>query len=253
MDTPEKHRWPRDSSYTAGATNRLTRVDEGNTITDFDDDEIQRKITISTALAFAEWAKKKINLIDTPGFNIFINDTKSVHASRPTPRWWWWTAWPASKCRPKRSGALRTNSSCRAPSSSTSWTASAPASSARSEASRTIFGRTAVPIHLPIGSEKDFKGVVDLVRMKAYTYTHDGDGKGKEGEIPADLADAAQKAHEALIEMVAEGNDALLEEFFDKGHAAGRAHPDRLARRPSASAASSRCCALRRCTTSGPI
>ena len=53
--------------------------------------------------------------------------------------------------------------------------------------------------------------------MKAYTYTPDGDGKGKEGEIPANLADAAQKAHDALVEMVAEGNDALMEEFFDKG------------------------------------
>ena len=64
--------------FTSGATNRLTRVDEGNTITDFDDEEIQRKITISTAVAAAEWNKKKINLIDTPGFNIFINDTKAV-------------------------------------------------------------------------------------------------------------------------------------------------------------------------------
>ena len=64
--------------FTAGATNRLTRVDEGTTITDFDDDEIQRKLTISTALAFAEWSKKKINLIDTPGFNIFINDTRAA-------------------------------------------------------------------------------------------------------------------------------------------------------------------------------
>ena len=80
-----------------------------------------------------------------------------------------------------------------------------------------FFGRTAVPIHLPIGAERDFKGVVDLVRMKSYTYTPDGDGKGKEGEIPAELADEAQKAHEALVEMVAEGNDAFMEEFFDSG------------------------------------
>src|SRR5437870_4621266 len=63
--------------YTSGAANRLLRVDEGNTITDFDDEEIQRKITISTAIAATEWNKKKINLIDTPGFNIFINDTKA--------------------------------------------------------------------------------------------------------------------------------------------------------------------------------
>ena len=67
--------------FTSGATNRLTRVDEGNTITDFDEEEIQRKITISTAVAAAEWNKNKINLIDTPGFNIFINDT-TRHAGR---------------------------------------------------------------------------------------------------------------------------------------------------------------------------
>ena len=82
---------------------------------------------------------------------------------------------------------------------------------------QSVFGRTAVPIHLPIGAEREFKGIVDLVRMKAYTYTPDGDGKGKEGEIPANMAEAAQKAHEALIEMVAEGNDKLLEEFFEMG------------------------------------
>src|SRR5262249_34188519 len=82
---------------------------------------------------------------------------------------------------------------------------------------QSVFGRTAIPVHLPIGSERDFKGVVDLIRMKAYTYDLDGNGKGKESEIPANLSDAANAAHEALIEMVAEGNDALMEEFFDKG------------------------------------
>jgi len=64
--------------FTAGATNRLTRVDEGNTLTDFDDEEIARKITISTAIAAADWNKKKINLMDTPGFNMFILDTKAA-------------------------------------------------------------------------------------------------------------------------------------------------------------------------------
>ena len=111
------------------------------------------------------------------------------------------------------------------------------------------FGRTAVPIHLPIGAERDFKGVIDLVRMKAYTYTLDGDGKGKEGEIPADYADAAQKAHEALVEMVAEGNDALLEEFFDEGTLPVEHIVDGL-RRPSGNGECSRCCARPLCTTS---
>ena len=202
--------------FTAGASNRLLRVDEGNTITDFDDEEIQRKITISTAIAVAEWKKTKINLIDTPGYNIFINDTRAALAAADaalivvdgvagvevqTEKVWHF----ANDFKLPR--AIVINKLDRE----------------RAEFERALasvqeaFGRTAVPIHIPIGSERDFSGVVDLVRMKAYTFTPDGDGKGKEGEIPANLADAAQKAHEALVEMVAEGNDALMEEFFDTG------------------------------------
>ncbi len=202
--------------FTSGGTNRLTRTDEGNTITDFDDEEIARKITVSTAIAAIEWNKKKINLIDTPGFNIFINDTKSALAAADavmvvvdgvagvevqTEKVWSFAeefklprAIIINKLDRERSSFERSL-----------------------ESVQSFFGRTAVPIHLPLGSERDFKGVIDVVRMKAYTYTADGDGKGKEGAIPADLADAAQAAHEALVEMVAEGNDALLEEYFDKG------------------------------------
>jgi elongation factor G len=79
------------------------------------------------------------------------------------------------------------------------------------------FGRAVVPLQMPIGKEKSFTGVVDLVKMKAYTYELGGNGKGKEGEIPADLASAAQDAHEKLVELVAEGDDKLMEEFFEKG------------------------------------
>src|ERR1700686_4970697 len=64
--------------FSAGATNRLTRVDEGNTVTDYDEEEIQRKISISTALAAIEWKKTKINLLDTPGFNMFVNDARAT-------------------------------------------------------------------------------------------------------------------------------------------------------------------------------
>ena len=198
--------------FSAGATNRLTRVDEGNTITDFDDDEIARKITISTAVACVEWKKKKLNLLDTPGFNIFINDTKASMVAAEaalvvvdgvagvevqTEKTWQFAeefklprALVINKLDRERSSFERTL-----------------------ESIQSVFGRSAVPIHLPLGAEREFKGIVDLIRMKVYTYTPDGDGKGKEGEIPAGLADAATKAHEALVEMVAEGNDALLEEF----------------------------------------
>jgi elongation factor G len=202
--------------FTAGGTQRLTRVEEGNTVTDFDEEEIQRKITISTAIAAAEWNKKKINLIDTPGFNIFINDTKAALVAADaalvlvdgvagvevqTEKVWSF----AEEFKLPR--AIVINRLDRERSSFERALGSV----------QEFFGRTAIPVHLPIGGEREFKGVVDLVRMKAYTYSNDGDGKGKEGDIPADLAEAAQKAHEALVEMVAEGNDKLLEEFFETG------------------------------------
>ncbi len=202
--------------FTTGATNRLLRVDEGNTITDFDDEEIHRKITISTGVAVAEWNKKKINLLDTPGFNIFINDTKASLVAADgafvlvdgvagvevqTEKVWSFSeefklprAIVINKLDRERSSFERAL-----------------------ESVQSVFGRTAIPIHLPIGAEKDFIGIVDLIRMKAYTYTRDANGKGVESDIPASMAEAAKAAHEALVEMVAEGNDALLEEFFAEG------------------------------------
>jgi elongation factor G len=202
--------------FSAGASNRLLRVDEGNTITDFDEEEIQRRITISTAIAVAEWKKAKINILDTPGYNIFINDTRAALVAADsalvlvdgvagvevqTEKVWGF----ASDFKLPRAVVIN------------------KLDRERADFQRALgnvqenFGRAAVPVQIPIGAERDFKGVVDLIRMRAYTYTPDGDGKGKEGDIPADLAGDAQQAHEALIEMVAEGNDALMEQFFDKG------------------------------------
>jgi len=79
------------------------------------------------------------------------------------------------------------------------------------------FGRSAIPVQLPIGSEKNFNGVIDLIRMKAYCYSAGGNGKGKESDIPPPYQEAATAAHEALVEMVAEGKDDLMEEFFETG------------------------------------
>ena len=202
--------------YTCGATNRLTRVGEGNTTTDFDDEEIHRKITISTGIATLEWNKKKLNVLDTPGFNLFISDTRAsliaadaafitvdgvAGVEVQTEKVWAFTeefllprAIVINKLDRERSSFERVI-----------------------ENVQSAFGRAAVPIHLPIGAEKEFKGVVDLVRMKSYSYTADGNGKATEGDIPASMAEAAKVAHEALVEIVAEGNDALMEEFFEKG------------------------------------
>ncbi len=202
--------------FTSGGTNRLTRVDEGNTITDFDDEEIARKLTISTGIAAAEWKKVKINVLDTPGFNIFLNDTKAALVAADsalvlvdgvagvevqTEKTWGF----AEEFKLPR--ALVINKLDRERSSFERSV----------ESMQRVFGRAAVPIHLPVGSEREFKGIIDLIQMKAYMYTPDGDGKGTETDIPAEMADAAKAAHEALVELVAEGKDELMEEFFNEG------------------------------------
>ncbi|HEV2495626.1 MAG TPA: elongation factor G [Terriglobia bacterium] len=202
--------------YTAGMVNRLGRVDDGTSVTDYDEEEIQRKFSISAALAYAEWGKTKINFIDTPGFNIFLHETEAalvaadaalllVHGVAgvevQTEKTWGF----AEKYSLPRVLVVNQMDRDRASFERTLG------------ALREAFGRTVVPIELPIGEEKSFRGVVDLVRMKGSTYESNGSGKGTEAAIPAELADAAGKAHEALVEMVAEGNDKLMEEFFDKG------------------------------------
>ena len=202
--------------FTAGSTNRLLRVDEGNTITDFDEEEVARKITISTAVAVAEWKKTKINILDTPGYNIFINDTRASLAAADaalvlvdgvagvevqTEKVWSF----AEAYKLPRAILISRLDRDRAD------------FERALESVQSVFGRAAVPVTIPMGSEKGFLGLIDLVRMRSFTFTPDGDGKGKEGEIPAVMAQAAKDGHEALVEMVAEGNDALMEEFFAEG------------------------------------
>jgi elongation factor G len=202
--------------FTAGMVNRLGKVDEGTSVTDYDEEEIQRKFSISASLAYAEWGKTKINFVDTPGYNIFMHETEGaleaadsalvlIHGVAgievQTEKVWGF-------CEEfSLSRALVINQLDRD-----------RASFERAmEALRNAYGRAVIPVQLPIGEERAFRGLVDLVRMKAYFFDPDGSGKGKEAEIPAELQDAATAAHEALVEMVAEGNDALMEEFFEKG------------------------------------
>jgi len=208
--------------YTAGMTPRLGKVAEGSTVTDWDEEEVARKITITTGVAYAEWQvpgqtdKTKVNFLDTPGYSTFINETKAsligadaalivVDAAAGvqvvTEKVWDY----ATEYDQPRAFVLN-------------WMDRDLASFERALASlEQVFGRGVVPIQLPIGSEKNFRGVIDLISMKALIYAPDGDGKAKIEEIPADLAEAAKAAHEKLVEMVAEGEDELMQEFFEKG------------------------------------
>jgi elongation factor G len=202
--------------YTSGATPRLGRVDDGSSTTDWDDEEIARKMSISAGLAYVEWGKAKINIVDTPGFNMFVHEAKMVlpvvdaaivvvdgvaGVEVVTQRVW-------NYCEEFKTPRLIVASRM---------------DRERADAERVLesltsaFGRAVIPLELPIGKEKNFNGVVDLVQMKAYTYELGGNGKGKETEIPANLKDQAQEAHEKLVELIAEGDDKLMEEFFEKG------------------------------------
>jgi len=208
--------------FTAGMTPRLGKVTDGSTVTDWDEEEIARKISINTGLAYAEWAapgaaeKTKINILDTPGYSTFINETKSsliaadaslilVDAAAGvqvvTEKVWDY----ATEYDQPRAFVIN-------------WMDRELASFERALGGlQQVFGRGVIPIQLPIGSEKSFRGVIDLVTMKALVYMPGGDGKARIEEIPADMADEARAAHEALVELVAEGDDELMQEFFDKG------------------------------------
>ena len=202
--------------YTSGATQRLGRVDDGSATTDYDEEEIARKMSITTGLAVVEWGKAKINILDTPGFNMFVHEAKMAlpvvdaaivvvdgvaGVEVVTQRVW-------NYCEEYKTPRLIVVNRM---------------DRDRANADRVLesltaaFGRDVIPIELPIGAEKNLAGVIDLVRMKAYTYEMGGNGKGKETEIPANLMAQAKEAHETLVELVAEGDDKLMEKFFEAG------------------------------------
>ena len=202
--------------FDAGATPRLGRVDEGTTVTDYDEDEINRKITIHSSLAHCEWNGTKINIMDTPGYAAFILDCKaalracdsalvvvdSVNGVQvQTEKGWSY----ADEFGIPRLIVINKMDRERA-----------DFDQVVSQINET-FGREAVPFQLPIGSERNFQGVIDLIHMRAYTYEGDGSGKPTEGEVPADLREAAQAAREKIIDVVAEASEELTEKYFAEG------------------------------------
>src|SRR5580765_518489 len=201
---------------TAGMVNRFGKVDEGTTVTDFDEEEIARKHTLSASLAYAEWNKLKINLIDTPGMGNFLSDARAglqvadgalvvidaVAGVMVQTEKVWEAAQDLDLPRVIVVNRLDRER----------------ASLERSLRSlREACSRAIVPIQLPIGEERSFRGVVDLITRKAFIFQTDESGKFKEEPVPADLTEAVETAREALIEMVAEADEPLMEKFFEAG------------------------------------
>jgi elongation factor G len=202
--------------YAGGVTTRLHRVEDGNTLTDFDHEETERKISIGLAACFVPWQGHKVNLLDCPGYGIFFSEIQAglraadslllcvngVAGVEVNTEKVWETAaaleLPVVVCLTKMDRE-------------------------RADFERALeslhkrFGRAVMPVQIPIGQEGGFSGVVDLVNQKAYQFTRDGNGKATPADIPAALADEVEAHRSRLIEAVAETDDKLMEGFFENG------------------------------------
>ena len=199
--------------FAAGAVNRLGRVDDGTTTTDFDPDEIKRKISLSTSAAFCDYKGHRLNLIDTPGYGDFISDARAglrtvgaavvvvdavAGVQVQTEKVWKMAndyALPRvvviNRMDRERADFYRALESLQ----------------------RRLKGRLC-PLQVPIGSEAGFQGVVDLVKMKAILVA---DGKPREADIPVEAMEAAKEWREKLTEAAAETDDDLLAKYLEEG------------------------------------
>ena len=200
--------------FTAGSTDRQGKVDAGSTILDSEPEEVKRNSSILGAVAFADWDRHRINLLDTPGYSNFISDTLAAIRA----------------C----DNALVVLNSHSEPKVITEkvlgWAGEeglstfiylnqmdheqADLSRAMEYAEKTVNKRLAV-LHLPINPGAGFNGIVDLITGKAYTYQVEGNGKGAEGDIPAELADSYEEYRGQLIEFAAETNEEVLEKYLE--------------------------------------
>jgi elongation factor G len=199
-----------------GVTSRLTEVDKGNTVTDYEPEEVDRKISINTAVCFVEADGLKVNIVDTPGYSNFLWDTRAALRAVDgaavlvcavagvevgTEKVWEMLEEfelprliVINKLDRENANFKRTL-----------------------EEVRQFFGRTAVPVEIPIGEEKNFSGVIDLVRMKALVFEKDRSGKFREEDVPANLKAEAEKKREELVEMIAENDEKLMEKYLEGG------------------------------------
>ena len=203
--------------FDMGASTRLGRVEDGTTVTDFDADEIERRISLQAATAWGEWRKTRINLLDAPGYANFIFEARAALRAADaalvvvdavagvevqTEKVWRIAEEYALPC------ILVINRMDRE-----------RASFQRTlESLRSTFGRGVVPIAMPLAEEKDFKGVAELETDKADVYADDQSGKFQQTDVPPGIKENEAALHAQLVEMVAEADESLMEEFFAEGN-----------------------------------
>ena len=202
--------------YTAGVTSRMGTIEDGNTKSDYLDDEISRQNSITASLLQFEWANRKFNVIDTPGYADFVGEVIcSLHAVDVSAivvdavcgfEVGTETAWELSEQYGKPRYIVINR-----------------AGKEHSEVAKVVsalqdrFGIHALPVQIAVNPGLGFNRIVDIVTMKEYTYELNGKGKGKESELSGDYKTTAEELHEQLIEAAAESDDKLLEKFFESG------------------------------------
>ncbi|MBI4688407.1 MAG: elongation factor G [Nitrospirae bacterium] len=197
--------------FDSNATDRLGRVEDGNTVTDYEPEEIHRKFSISSAVAFFDWNSYRVNVIDTPGYLNFLEDTKASLSAADgavvivsalsgvkaeTEKIWQYA------CRSELPRIVFINKMDRE---------SANFSVALGELEKS-FGSSGIPLNIPIGAGEGFEGIIDLVTMKAVRF---GNGKSVESDIPSELMPEAEDYRKMLVEKIAESDDNLLEKYLE--------------------------------------
>jgi elongation factor G len=201
--------------HEAGAVTRFGRVEDGSAPTDFDAEEIERKISIGLSVAALEWKKRKINLVDTPGYGIFVSEMMSGLRAADAALV---VVDAVAGIEVQTEKAWKVADELGLP----RMVVVNRMDRERADAGRVMdqlqrkFGRSCVAVEAAIGREKGFRGVIDLIGMKGFLT--DETGKTAEGPIPEEFAADAATLHEALVEMVAEGDDTLMEVFFSQGN-----------------------------------
>jgi elongation factor G len=202
--------------YTSGASDRLGKVGDVSCVMDFDPDEVKRGITINASLAFCEWDSYKINIVDTPGYVNFIAETQGsmrvldtaivvISANEGvqiiTEKVWKWAdeetlprAIFINKMDHERANFAKVVDDV-----------------------EKILKKKPVKFQIPLDTGTNLKGVVDLIKMKSYSFASDQSGKVTEGEIPSDLKDEVDQHREELIEAAAEAIDELTEKYLEEG------------------------------------
>jgi elongation factor G len=200
--------------FNSKAINRLGKVDDGSSSMDFEPEEIKRKVSLSTAFHPFNWKSKKFNLIDTPGENDFLSDTKvclqvaegavvlvdAVDGVKVgTEKVWGFSEeynLPrvifVNKLERERADFYKVV-----------------------EEIENIFSIKATPIYLPFGTENEFTGLINLIRSKAHIYQKDGTGSFKDSDIPDSMVETANKWREKMMENIVEANDDIMEKYLD--------------------------------------